>query len=276
MEIVHCGKITFCLQRSFCWKYSLIFLMVSTVIQFSLMTKTRQKLHFPPFFRKIAALLFISCIIFQRTQSSRLPFFYSFLISSVQNRLRLERCTWFSVVFCFTYYLFSFSATCLSVIALALSVRPVFPLKPWQRWHLPSQDLDPMGLVSDNLQTPWTCQQNAKLAPIWFVCQFRSAVASALGGRPVFLLVTQDLGPWGVVSANLGIFVPKPSFIYDLFLPIMIWNEKEKHFHCNLVSRRLGVMRQLVPDEYCRGHHSRIIYIKVFLQYITYYTVIRF
>ena len=34
-------------------------------------------------------------------------------------------------------------------------------------------------------------------------------------------------------------------------------------------------MRQLVPDEYCRGHHSRIIYIKVFLQYITYYTVIR-
>ena len=50
---------------------------------------------------------------------------------------------------------------------------------------------------------------------------------------------------------------------------------RKTHFHCNLVSRRLGVMRQLVPDEYCRGHHSRIIYIKVFLQYITYYTVIR-
>ena len=34
MEIVHWGKITFCLQRILCWKYSLIFLMVSTVIQF--------------------------------------------------------------------------------------------------------------------------------------------------------------------------------------------------------------------------------------------------
>ena len=117
-------------------------------------------------------------------------------------------------------------------------------------------------------RTPKLAPSQPKLAPIWFVCQFRSAVASALGGRPVFLLVTQDLGPWGVVSANLGIFVPRPSFIYNLFLPIMIWDEKEKHFHCNLVSRRLGVMRQLVPDEYCRGHHSRIIYIKVFLQYI--------
>ena len=51
------------------------------------------------------------------------------------------------------YCLFWFSATCLSVIASALSVRPVFPLKPWQRWHLPSQDLSPMGLVSDYLQT---------------------------------------------------------------------------------------------------------------------------
>ena len=46
---------------------------------------------------------------------------------------------------------------------------------------------------------PWTCQQNAKSAPIWFVCQFRSAVASALGGRPVFFLSPKIWVP-GVLS----------------------------------------------------------------------------
>ena len=236
------------------------------------MTKARQKLHFPLLPQnctlsfhimhhipahtklKVTLLLFFSNIFWPKMPQPRalhlifscvlfyILFVLVFCDLFVRNCLGLER------------------QTCFSPQALAALAPP----KPGFGSH---------GSCLRQPANPWTCQQNAKLAPIWFVCQFRSAVASALGGRPVFLLVTQDLGPWGVVSANLGIFVPKPSFIYDLFLPIMIWDEKEKHFHCNLVSRRLGVMRQLVPDEYCRGHHSRIIYIKVFLQYITYYTL---
>ena len=126
------------------------------------MTKTRQKLHFALLPQNCTPSFHTSCIIFQRPQSSRSRFFLFFSNIFCPKLPQLRA---FHLIFsCFLFYcLFWFSATCLSVIALALSVRPVFPLKPWQRWHLPSQDLDPMGLVSDNLQTPG----HASRTPSW-------------------------------------------------------------------------------------------------------------
>ena len=237
------------------------------------MTKTRQKLHFPLLPQNCTLSFHIMHHIPAHTKLkvTLLLFFFLYLLSKIASASRVAPD--FQLFFVLLFVLVScdfFVRNCLGLERqTCFSPQAVAALAP------PKPGFGSHGSCLRQPANPWTCQQNPKLAPIWFVCQFRSAVASALGGRPVFLLVTQDLGPWGVVSANLGIFVPKPSFIYNLFLPIMIWDEKEKHFHCNLVSRRLGVMRQLVPDEYCRGHHSRIIYIKAFLQYITYYTVIR-
>ena len=124
------------------------------------MTKTREKLHFP-FFRKIAPPLFISCIIFQRTQSSRSRFFYSFLIFFGQNCLSLVRFTWFAfllfvLVFCDLFVrncLGLERQTCFSPQALAALAPP----KPGFGSH---------GSCLRQPANPWTCQQNPKLAPI--------------------------------------------------------------------------------------------------------------
>ena len=55
---------------------------------------------------------------------------------------------------------------------------------------------------------PWTCQQNAKLAPIWFVCQFRSAFTLSgslgLGRQTCFSSCDPRFGSLGCCLSQLG------------------------------------------------------------------------